>query len=308
MPKTLVTIGLCVKNVESTIEAAIESVIAQNYPRESMEVVVVDGCSKDRTVPILKENLSGTGLKTLFFSENKGLGAARQLVVENASGDYILWVDGDMRLTREYLKKHVDFMESNPSAAIAKGRYGIQNERNLVAFLQNVDYVAKAISWWGTTYKEKTTTKPIGSSGSICRVVSFRQIGGFNSSFKGGYEDTDVERRIYDAGWLIYSTDVVFFEQHRKSWKSLWDDYFWWGYGAHQVNHANGDVFRPPFPRLYAMLPPAGFVAGLWRSIIAYKIFRKKKVFLMPIHYTYKRIAWCVGFMKSHIDGYGHAH
>ncbi len=301
-----VSIGVCVKNAESTLEAAMSSICVQDFPKESMELIVVDGCSKDKTLSIVKNSLYGMNMKTSVFSENKGLGAARQIVVDNASGKYILWVDGDMILSRDYVRKQVDFMERNPAVGIAKGRYGLLSGQNLVAFLQNVDYLGKAVSWWGSEYKENVTSKPLGASGSIYRVKSIRQAGGFDRRITGGYEDMDVERRTKAAGWLVYATDAVFFEQHRKSWKALWDQYFRWGYGAHCAHHINRDVFLPPFPRLYEMLPPAGFLAGLWRSIIAYKLICQKIVFLLPLQYAFKRIAWCFGFARSHIGGYGH--
>jgi glycosyltransferase involved in cell wall biosynthesis len=299
-------VALCVKNNEVTIEDAICSVLAQNFPKEFMEIIVVDGCSRDKTVSIVKKLLFGANIRTRIFSENKGLGEARQIVVDNAIGDYIVWVDGDMILTKDYVRKQVDFMERTPAAGIAKGRYGLGRRQTLVAYLQNIDYFAKAFSWWGSEYKEKLTSKPLGTSGSIYRVQSIRQVGGFDRRIKGGYEDTDVEQRIRATGWLIYATDTVFFEQYRDSWRALWNQYFWWGYGAHCVHHVNKAVFLPPFPRLYEMLPPAGFLAGLWRSIIAYKWVYQKAVFLLPFQYAFKRIAWCFGFAKSHTDGYGH--
>jgi len=77
----IATIGVCVKNAEANINEAITSVIDQNFPSERMEIIVVDGCSRDKTLAIIKEHLSGTNINGRFFSENKGLGFARQAVV-----------------------------------------------------------------------------------------------------------------------------------------------------------------------------------------------------------------------------------
>ena len=52
-----VTVGLCVKNSEATVERAVNSIIAQDYPQELMELLIVDGSSRDKTIPIIKERL-----------------------------------------------------------------------------------------------------------------------------------------------------------------------------------------------------------------------------------------------------------
>ena len=90
-----------------------------------MELLVVDGSSRDQTVQTIKNCLTTAELQNTFFLENHGLGKARQTVVENASGAYMVWVDGDMELPADFVRKQVDFMDSNPAVGIGKGKYGI---------------------------------------------------------------------------------------------------------------------------------------------------------------------------------------
>jgi glycosyltransferase involved in cell wall biosynthesis len=129
----IVTIGFCVKNAEATVRQAIESILDQDFPREHMELIVVNGCSRDATLAIIKGKLKGSGLKTRIFRENMGLGYARQLVINNAKGKFIIWVDADMILPKNFVKKQVSFMERNPKVGIAKGKYAIYEKDSLVA-------------------------------------------------------------------------------------------------------------------------------------------------------------------------------
>jgi glycosyltransferase involved in cell wall biosynthesis len=69
-----VTVGLCVKNSQATVKAAVDSIIAQDYPADEMELLVVDGSSRDQTVATIKNCLTKTGLQTRFYQENHGLG------------------------------------------------------------------------------------------------------------------------------------------------------------------------------------------------------------------------------------------
>jgi len=100
-----VTIGLCAKNAEATIAESIDSILKQDFPHRCMEIVVVDGLSKDRTLSIVKEMLKKTDIGFSIHSDNgKGLGAARNIVCRNAGGKYILWVDSDIILPEEHVR------------------------------------------------------------------------------------------------------------------------------------------------------------------------------------------------------------
>lgn len=109
----------------------------------------------------------------------------------------------------------------------------------------------------------------------------------------------DAEYRIRNAGWLLYlGTPALFYERHKKTWKALWSEYFWHGYGGYHIIRKNSDIAA-----FYKMVPPAGFLAGVWYSLLAYKVMRRKIVFLLPLQYTFKRVAWCFGFVKGQIEG-----
>jgi len=116
--KPKVTIGVCVKNVERTIYNTLNSILSQDFSHNLIEIIIVDGKSIDETLKIIKRILKRCDIKSRIFIENKGLGFARQLVVENASGKYIVWVDGDMIIPNDFVRKQVEFMEKNPKVGL----------------------------------------------------------------------------------------------------------------------------------------------------------------------------------------------
>ena len=289
--KSKVTIGVCTRNCESTILKTVESIVAQDYPHELLEVLVVDGCSSDKTVQIVKEVLSNSDIKGHIFFENKGLGFARQIVVDNAQGKYIVWVDGDMILPKDFVKKQVEFMEKNPKVGIAKGRYNVIKENSLVAFLEDIEFMI-------STRDEKVITSgSLGTSGCIYRVKAIRQVRGFDQNIKGAGEDTDAEYRVKTAGWKICISSAHFYESRRRNWQELWREYFWLGKGAYQFFRKNKKIIDG-----YKMFPWVLLVAKIIQTAHAYKFTRKKVVFLLPLHYAFKRIAWFFGFLRAHID------
>jgi hypothetical protein len=42
------------------------------------------------------------------------------------------------------------------------------------------------------------------------------------------------------------------------------------------------------------------------KRVLAYRMTKDKLSFLIPFHYAFKRMVWCIGFIKGRINGYGH--
>jgi len=292
--KPKVTVGVCVKNAEATIKDAIESILVQDFPHELMEVIFVDDGSDDKTLSIINSYVPKMDMQVkVFHQEWKGLGATRNVVVNNASGDYIVWTDGDMILPRDHVRKQVEFMEKNQKVGIAKARYGICSGENLLALLEDAGFLAVDSKHGG-----KVTSRTLGTGGSIYRVEAIRQVGGFNDGITGVGEDMDAEYRIRKAGWLTYmGTTALFYERRMQAWKDFWDKYLWYGYGDYHLYRKNRNLFS-----LYKMVPIAGFVAGALYTPNAYRLTRRKSVFLLPFHFAFKMAAWCLGFIKGQIE------
>lgn len=294
----VVTIGFCVKNMENTVGAAIGSILKQDFPRDQLELIVVEGGSKDKTASIVKNCLNRSPITYKIYREDKGLGMARQMVIEYAVGKYVLWVDGDMILPESYVRRQVQFMENHRSVGIAGGKYAVHMGDGIVPDLENVVYVVDSV------YGEKGASKfgylP-GTEGAIFRMEAIKQIGGFDVKMDGAAEDTEVAYQIRSKGWELAVTNEVFAESTRTSWLSLWKQYAWYGRGGHFIFHKNNTMIT-----LWMMTPLVGFFAGIIRVPGAYLLTHRTSIFLLPIHYTFKRFAWLFGFLKAHISGYGH--
>jgi len=285
-----VTIGLCAKNAEATIGHAIDSIIMQDFPHKLMELIIVDGYSKDRTLDVVRSKLKGSKIEHKIFREKKGLGHARQVVVDNARGEFIVWVDADMILSKDFVRKQVSFMESHPKVGIAKGRYGVHERTNLIAMLEDIEF---AINF---RHEGEPKVRPLGTSGCIYRVKAIKQVGGFDPHANGPAEDADAEYRIKTAGWSLWVTSAIFYEKRRDTWKSLWNEYFWHGKGGAYIFEKNRKIIN-----IYRMWPPVALISELLRIPIAYRLTRKATAFLLVFHYIFKRVAWFLGFIDGKI-------
>lgn len=96
-------------NSASFIAEAIRSV--QNQTFSSWEMIIVDDCSKDNTVDIVREfTLKDSRVKLIELKNNVGPGVARQIAVLQARGRFVAFLDSDDIWLEEKLTKQLDFM------------------------------------------------------------------------------------------------------------------------------------------------------------------------------------------------------
>jgi glycosyltransferase involved in cell wall biosynthesis len=296
--KPLVTVGLCVRNCEDYIKETIESLLRQDFPHELMEVVVVDGNSSDKTLSIIEKELGESDVTTEIFSENEGLGVARQIVVDNAHGEYVLWIDGDMVISQDFITKLVGFMEQHAEVGIVKGKQALELGRNLLATLESYSRAAGRMVDYGS---EKGRSKTLGTAGALCRVEAIEQAGGFDRNLRLYNEDWDVEIRVRAAGWSLCSTEAWYLDYERLglTWNGLWKRYWLRGYYTHYFLHKKKGLIKH-----YRMFPPAAFASGILSAFTLFKLTRLRAVFLLPFESLFKMTAWYVGYARSHMDSY----
>jgi glycosyltransferase involved in cell wall biosynthesis len=294
-----VTIGVCVRNCERYIQETIDSISNQDFSHELMELVLVDDGSEDNTLANVRKSISKMDFPTkAFHTIWRGLGHARNIVIENARGVFILWVDGDMVLSKNFVRKSVEFMEQHPKVGIAKGRQALIPAKNLLATLEAYSRAAGRMVDYQS---EKGRLKALGTGGSIYRTAIIKDVGGFDENLKGYNEDWDLEIRARAAGWLLCTMNVTFldYERYGLIWKDLWCRYWLRGYYTHYFLHKNSGMLKH-----YKMIPPAAFLSGLLHAFTIFEKTRQKAVFLLPFQSVFKMVAWYVGFIRSHLDSY----
>ena len=93
----LVSIGVPVYNVELYIEKCLLSILNQSY--KELEIVVVDDCGTDNSMQIVNEikrsHPNGDMIRIIKHPNNKGIGEARNTVIDECSGDFLYFVDSD---------------------------------------------------------------------------------------------------------------------------------------------------------------------------------------------------------------------
>ncbi|HEY4599679.1 MAG TPA: glycosyltransferase family 2 protein [Cerasibacillus sp.] len=102
-------------NAERFIGETIESVLNQTYPH--WEMVIVDDCSTDKTVDMIKTyQQKDQRVKLIQLEENSGAAVARNTAMAHAKGRYIAFLDSDDLWTEDKLEKQLAFMQEKDIA------------------------------------------------------------------------------------------------------------------------------------------------------------------------------------------------
>lgn len=101
----LISVIIPAFNRGKTISYCLNSVLAQTY--ENIEVIVVDDCSTDNTVEVVK-NYTDPRVRCIVSEKNSGAQATRNRGIRAATGDWIAFQDSDDEWKPEKLEKQVE--------------------------------------------------------------------------------------------------------------------------------------------------------------------------------------------------------
>jgi glycosyltransferase involved in cell wall biosynthesis len=287
-----VTIGLCVRNSEKEVSIALNSIFNQDYPHRLMKLIVVDDGCTDNTIPIVRTFISKKDIETtILVSGGKGLGYSRQMVVDNAEGDYIVWVDDDFSLQKTFVSRQIEFMERNSTVGAACPRPIVKTKTTFTS-----------VGNTGFLIQPQNPTS-IGTGGAIFRIKAIKAVGGFDLEIKGAGEDKDISYRIFKAGWLLARNNSATLSREFPpvSLVSLWRKHVWYGRANHFIYHKNVDK-----KLLFSNYFPFAFLGGVTDALRIYSINREKITFILPLYNGFIHTAELFGFIRAHFDEYGH--
>lgn len=123
--KNKVSIIIPVYNAENYIAKCIESVLEQSY--KNIEIIVVNDGSKDNSLTILKKFGSFSKKIVIIDKKNSGVSETRNKGIEVASGDFILFLDADDYLDKNYVENLLKIIKTSNADLIITGFKEIRN-------------------------------------------------------------------------------------------------------------------------------------------------------------------------------------
>jgi len=196
-----VSVIILTRNSAQTIGGCIESVVRE----EPREIIAVDAQSTDSTVRILRRY----GVKTVT-DRVRSLGFARQLGVNAARGDFVMFVDSDIRLGAGCIETMLYELEKNGWAGI--------HARLLSA--ENVSYWQRAQDQSFLSYYDIGPIRRIDTIAAMFRRDVLLRCP-FDPYFSESAEDVDLSRRLIDANYELGVSSAVAYHLHRREFSAF---------------------------------------------------------------------------------------
>lgn len=179
-----VTVIIPAYNAEPYIHKCLKSIVNQSYT--DYDVLIVNDGSSDNTESILIEYKNKYSFVDYCNKENGGLSSARNFGMRQLNGSkYVVFVDSDDYVDRDYLLKLVTVAEQNQSDMVCSGQYRVTEEGQI---LQRVQYHLDT--------QGKCILRRLNMSGKLYRVEYIKQ---HNLTFPEGkvYEDNPFNLAAY---------------------------------------------------------------------------------------------------------------
>lgn len=136
-----VSIVIPVYNAEKYIKRCVESIIYQKY--DNLEVIVINDGSTDNTLSILEDLQLMYSTLRIFSIENAGVSNARNYGIDNATGEFLCFIDADDYVSDDYVEKMLEAWE--PGIAVLCNFNWVRNNANSVNRIERVNFEKRDI-------------------------------------------------------------------------------------------------------------------------------------------------------------------
>lgn len=255
----LVSIIIPCRDEEKFINKCLDSIIANDYPKNRFELLVVDGMSNDGTRGILKHYVQKYSYIRRLDNPKKITSCALNIGIKNSRGELILWMSAHNKYEKEYISQCVKYLvryNADAVGGIIKARPRKDNliEKSICIATSHPFGVGKSIHKIGSKNPQWTDT----AFGVCYKKEIFERVGTFNENLVRG-QDMEFSLRLKKAGLrTLLVPDIVSYYYPRSDFKSFL-----------RHNFKNGVWAILPFkytsimPVLWRHLVPITFVSSL---------------------------------------------
>jgi glycosyltransferase involved in cell wall biosynthesis len=203
----LVSVVVPCRNEEAFIERALASVRANTWPRDRLEIIVVDGMSTDRTREIVAALAAQDPRVRRLDNPKRFAGGAMRLGVAAARGDYIVRVDAHAEIPPDYVKTGLRLLRERPEVWAVGGpvdRLPTDEPARLVAALNS--------NVFATGNTPVRVGRVVGPVDAVLYPVwprwVFERVGEFDETLVRNQDD-DFHYRLRRAGGVIYQAQEM---------------------------------------------------------------------------------------------------
>lgn len=231
-----VSVLIPARNEGRVIGRLLQRMTELTYPKDKLQVIVVDDASKDNTGKIADEYSKAYNYITVIHRNEdeggRGKASALNAGLKHASGEILLCFDADYYPQRDIIEKLVKEF-ADPKVGAVQGRVVVLNEpQNVVTRLVALERIGGYRVDQEARDKLGLITQFGGTVGGFRRQL-LEELGGWDEQMLA--EDTDLTFRVYLAGCKVkYVLDAECYEEAVESWRAYWRQRYRWAKGHMQ--------------------------------------------------------------------------
>lgn len=189
-----VTVAIPCWNEEKTLALTIESVLALDYPKDKLKIVIVDDGSKDRTFEIASSYANHLPeLIQVIKKENGGKHTAMNLALSHLSTDLFGCLDADSFVEPQTLKHIISYFQRDKEIMAVTPCIQIRNPHTLIQRMQAIEYLMGV--FLRKAYGELDSIQVTPGPFSIFRKEVFERVGPYRKAHNT--EDFEITLRMH---------------------------------------------------------------------------------------------------------------
>ncbi len=254
-------------NEEKTVAKTLDSLLDLDYPKESLEIIVVNDGSTDGTLEALKKYEEMPSIY-IYSKENGGKHTALNFGLSKAKGELAGCLDADSFAHEKSLKRIVSRFE-NPEVMAVTPAIVIHEPKTIIQRIQKIEYTwgvftRKMLSFMGAIY---VTPGPF----SIFRTEVFRTLGGYKHAHHT--EDFELALRMQSHHHKIENAhDAFVYTVGPKNINTLYTQRLRWSYGfLNNVLDYRSMLFRRKYGDIGLLILPLA-ILSVFSAIFMFSI------------------------------------
>ncbi|RLG12743.1 hypothetical protein DRN73_01710 [Candidatus Pacearchaeota archaeon] len=194
-----VTVIIPAYNESKSIEKTIESALASDYPKEKMEIIVVDDGSKDNTYELARKFTKSKKFRVrVYTKKNGGKGSALNFGIKKSHNEIIFTMDADSFIQPRTIKKMVAYF-SNEKVMSVTPSMGVYNPKGILQRIQQIEYYLGV--FLRKSFATLNAIHVTPGAFSAYRRKFFEKYGGYDE--KNITEDLEIALRIQSHNLII---------------------------------------------------------------------------------------------------------
>lgn len=267
-----VSVILPCRNEARAIGSCLQSIVESEYPKEQLELIVVDGRSDDGTREIVAEFSKNYSWIRLLDNERGITPAALNIGIRSSKSQIVIRMDAHTQYPPDYISKLVEWIERSKAdnvggICITQPANPTSKAHAIAIGLSHPWGVGNSHFRIGVTAPKWVDTVPFG----CYRREVFEKIGLFDERLIRNQDDEFNHRLIKSGGRILLVPEIVSYYAARESLLKIWTMYYQYGYFKPLAVRTVGAVMtiRQLVPSVFVMSSILTATLAPWSTLMA---------------------------------------